>query len=971
MNSPTFSTPPISPPFGSATREPSGRQARMCGSASTVSLGRTGLVLLLVLLAADLQADDVRAERLRCEYLVNPLGIAETAPRLSWQVTARNSKIRGAGQSAYRVLVASSAALLANDQGDLWDSGRVQAGASAQVAYQGEPLGARAFCHWKVMLWDQEEAAGAWSEPAHWSVGLLDHTDWTGQWIAMADNHEFETRENVTYLVQDPQRSTLRMRPAKYFRSEFAARPGIRRALLYGTARGIYEVEINGRRVGDQILAPGWTDYDTRLYYQTYDVTETLRTGAPNAIGATLADGWYAGYIGYALLVRLHANPSGRGFYGDTPSLFLQLEIEYEDGSREVVTTDGDWKTSLGPVTETDILMGESYDARRELGAWTEPGFDDHTWEPVVTPLPYTGALQPHPGVPVRIVEELKATRILEPEPGVYIFDLGQNFSGIPRIRVTGPAGSKVRIRTGEMVRPDETLMTANLRCARSTDTYTCKGDGPPETWAPQFVYHGFQYVELTGLQSRPDLDAVTGLVMHSDTPLTSGFECSDDMLNQLFRNIVWTQRANFLEIPTDCPQRDERLGWTGDAQAYVKAAAYNADIAAFYKKWLVDLRDAQWDYGAYPAFAPRPYVRPHFGHGTAWMDAGVICPWTIWRTYGDVRVLEDMWQSMEIFMHFRMMRDPDKKGQDEGQAWGDWLNLNQPTPIEYIDLCYYGYTCGLMADMAEALGKTARAKHYRTLKNQIRKSFAELYLEPDGRLKVHTQTAYALAIFMDLLPPDRRADAGNQLAGLIRENEGRMATGFLGTRPLLPALSATGHHDLAGSLIQSRAYPSWGYEVVNGATTIWERWNSYIKGEGAANESMNSFSHYAFGAVGEWMFQNLVGIDLSKPGWESFVIEPRPTGDLTWVRAHYDSPRGRIEVAWKRSNVGPFLVEVTIPPSVVAEVRLPAANPDLVAEGGVPAANASGVQFLGRDGTTARFQVSSGRYAFTMPLPQ
>ena len=391
--------------------------------------------------------------------------------------------------------------------------------------------------------------------------------------------------------------------------------------------RGVFEVEINGERVGDEYLAPGWTDYNKRLYYKTYDVTEQIHAKGDNAIGATLADGWYAGYIGYALLVKLQSNPSGRGFYGETPSLSLQLEIEYADGTRKTIVTDESWKISLGPIAETDVLMGEAYDARKELGAWTQSGYDDRSWEAATVVLPHVGILEPHPGVPVRIIEELPSKRILEPEPGVYIFDLGQNFSDIPRIKVKGKRGAKVRIRTGEMVRPDNTLLTANLRCARSTDAYTLKGSEEPEIWAPQFVYHGFQYVELTGLDEKPDLDAVTGLVMHSDTPLTGSFECSDPMLNQLYSNIVWTQRSNFLEVPTDCPQRDERLGWTGDAQIFINAATYNADIAAFYKKWLIDLRDAQWQYGAYPGFAPRPFHRPFFGHGTVYMDAGGDLP--------------------------------------------------------------------------------------------------------------------------------------------------------------------------------------------------------------------------------------------------------------------------------------------------------------------------------------------------------
>jgi alpha-L-rhamnosidase len=755
-----------------------------------------------------------------------------------------------------------------------------------------------------VQIWDADNDPSEWSDVSHWSVGLLEHSDWKGDWISMENNHAFETSENVTFMADDPARGILSMRPAKYFRREFKAHSRISRATLYATARGVYEIAINGERVGDQYLAPGWTDYHKRVYYQTYDVTKQLHEEGLNAIGAILADGWYAGYVGYGLFVQLPSNPSGRGFYGETPSLLLQLEIEYVDGTRESVTTDRNWKTALGPITETDILMGESYDARKELGDWSSAGFEESNWEAVAVSLPYTGKLEAHPGVPVRIIEEIETENILEPESGIYIFDLGQNISGIPRLKIRGEPGLKIKIRTGEMIRPDHTLLTANLRCARSTDIYICKGNEEGETWSPQFTYHGFQYVEVSGLKEKPTREMIMGLVMHSDTPLTGSFECSDPVLNKLYSNIVWTQRANFLEVPTDCPQRDERLGWTGDAQVFVNAATFNADIAAFYKKWLVDLRDSQWDYGAYPGYAPRPFMEPGFGHGTGWMDAGVICPWTIWKVYGDRKVIESSWQSMEIFMRFRQQRDPQMLGQNEGTPWGDWLNLDQPTKLEYIDLCYYAYTAAMMADMAQALELEARAKYYRDLRIQIEKSFANLHLVGDGRLSENTQTAYAMALFMDLFPTEQIEAAGRHLAGLVEENGSRMATGFLGTRHMLQALTKSGQHKLAVRLILSKTYPSWCYSVVNGATTIWERWNSYIKGVGANNESMNSFSHYSLGSVSEWMFQHLVGLILLEPGWKKIRISPNPTEDLTWVSGSYQSPSGPISVSWKNHKI-------------------------------------------------------------------
>lgn len=915
-------------------------------------------LILSLMTTSQLNSQSLQTENLRVEHLDQATGIGESAPRLSWQLKALNHDQRGLAQSAYRILVASTEDQLSQNTGDLWDSGKVASSDTLLIPFGGVPLKSRSRAYWKVKSWDQDGHAGKWSESSSWSVGLLDRSDWQADWIAMENNHEFEASENVTFLADDPDRGVLKMRPAKYFRKEFNTEKSVRNATLYATARGVFEVEINGQRVGDEYLAPGWTDYQKRLYYKTYDVTEQIHSKEDNAIGATLADGWYAGYIGYALFVKLPSNPSGRGFYGETPSLLLQLEIEYTDGTRKTITTDRSWKTSLGPVTETDILMGEAYDARKELGAWTQAGYDDRSWEAATVVLPHVGVLEPHPGVPVRITEELATQRLLEPEPGVYVFDLGQNFSGIPRIKVKGKRGTKIRIRTGEMIRPDQTLVTANLRCARSTNTYTLKGDPDGEVWAPQFVYHGFQYIELTGLDEKPGLDAVTGLVMHSDTPMTGSFECSDPMLNQLYSNIVWTQRANFLEVPTDCPQRDERMGWTGDAQIFVKAATFNADIAAFYKKWLVDLRDSQLIFGSYPAFAPFPYSRPGPPHGTAWMDAGVICPWTIWQTYGDLEVVKDNWQSMDVFMQFRRARDPQKMGTEEGKSWGDWLNLDQPTPLPYIDLCYYAYSAKLMAEMADAIGLPAKGNTYRELRKQIEASFGKLYLTGNGQLKVRTQTAYALAIFMDLIPEAQLEAAGRELATLVAENDDRMATGFLGTRHLLPALTKSGQHAIAGKLMQSQEYPSWGYEVKNGATSIWERWNSYIKGSGASNESMNSFSHYAFGAVGEWMFQNLVGIEQTAPAWKEFRIAPRPTGDLNWVKGSFASPNGVIEVEWKKTDTGKLGLDVSVPVNTTARLDLPVSKSSRVGE-------SEGVEFLTSENGVSSFRLQSGSYEF------
>ncbi|MBI4890147.1 MAG: family 78 glycoside hydrolase catalytic domain, partial [Acidobacteria bacterium] len=558
-------------------------------------------------------------------------------------------------------------------------------------------------------------------------------------------------------------------------------------------------------------------------------------------------------------------------------------------------------------------------------------------------------------------IEEIRPVSVREIQPGVHVFDLGQNISGVARLRVKGAAGTRVRLRFAEMIYPDGRLMTENLRRARATDTYVLRGDPGGESWMPRFTYHGFQYVELTGLPGTPGKDAITGIVVHSDTPLASTFSSSDPMLNRLHSNIVWTQRGNFVEIPTDCPQRDERFGWTGDAQIYARAATINADAAAFYTKWLDDLDESQRANGAFPDYAP--YAMQHggdgFSYGTAWMDAGIIVPYHVWQAYGDTRLLERHWPAMQRFIEFREKQSPDYRGVNSFNRWGDWLAVGSSTPIEYVDAVYFAYSARLMAEMAAALGKTEEAARYQMLYAIIGHRFQADYVIPGGTLKVDTQTAYALALANGLFPPQDRPAAAAHLAAMIRANGGRMTTGFLGTYPLLPVLEASGYGNLAVQLLRSHEFPSWGYEVDNGATTIWERWNSYTKEKGFFNPSMNSFSHYSFGAVSEWMFRRLAGIDSDGPGYRKLLIHPTP-GSLEWVRAEYVSIRGRIAVSWRQQG-GRFEIELTVPPNVSATVAIPSSS---------PVAAQPGVKFREMKGGRAWLAVSSGTYRFSSLLP-
>jgi alpha-L-rhamnosidase len=956
------------------------------------------LILFLALTTALLQsasstaAQPLGANHLRCEYRDNPLGIDASAPRLSWRI---ESEERGVLQSAYQIRVASDAEKLASGQADLWDSGKVQSSQTLHVEYAGKPLTSRQIGYWDVQVWDAQDQHSKRSKPAMWSMGLLGDSDWKASYISYKDDTPIATDTQSLYLPA-----------ARQYRKEFVTNKQVTRATVYATALGIYELHLNGKRVSDHYFAPGWTDYRQRAYYNTYDVTSMIATGE-NAIGAWVADGWYSGYVGFGLLTSMGTEKMGRYTYGKTPSLITQLEIEYSDGTRETIGTDKSWKvTGEGPIEEADLLMGESYDARKEMLGWSSASFDDSSWQSAVlatengNPVAdfYEGRnpkgkrggpqitgeprdlgfkrprLEAFPGVPVRVTQEIPAVNVTQREPGTYVFDLGQNFAGVIRLKLNGPSGHKVTLRYGEMLHPDGRLMTENLRKARAQDFYTCKGDASGETYEPRFTFHGFQFVEVSNFPGTPTLETVTGLVLHSDTPLVSTFTCSDPMANQLFKNVVWTQRANFLDLPTDCPQRDERMGWTGDAQAYVGTAAYNADIGAFYTKWLRELMESQRPSGAFPGYAPFPFQHG-WDFGSAWADAGVICPWAIWQAYGDTRVIEDCWEPMQRFMQWRKATSVNDLGISHGNAWGDWLAQGASTPLDYVDTVYFAISAKMMSEMAAATGRDAESKIYAEQFARTKAAFATRYLAADGGVNVPTQSAQALALFADLIPEDQREATGKRLAEMIAENGNHMSTGFLGTRPLLPVLSASGQHDLATFLFQSREFPSWGYEIDNGATTIWERWDSYTREDafGRHNAAMNSFSHYAFGAVCEWMFQTLAGIRSDGPGYEKIIIQPTPPSPasnamhkpIDRVDASYDSIRGLIRSSWKLSG-GQFSLDVTIPPNTTATVYLPTNDADSIRESGTSLSSAAGVKLLNVKNGQAMLQVGSGKYSFT-----
>ncbi len=744
---------------------------------------------------------------------------------------------------------------------------------------------------------------------------------------------------------------TLFLPPPPYLRKDFSVDKPVVRATVFASALGIYEIKCNGKKIGADYFTPGWTDYHTRVYYNTYDVTDLVQEGE-NTLGAILADGWYAGHVGWGQI---------RGRYGKDPRFMAQLMLEHPDGSSTVIGTDESWKAAYGAIDEADFLMGEAYDARLEekVDGWDCPGFDDKDWAKVSTPEVEDMLVEAYPGVTVQEIMEIPAKSISEPQPGVYVYDLGQNLVGGIRLKISGDAGSKITIRYAEVLNSDGTPYTINLRGARTIDSYTLKGDGV-ECWEPRFTFHGFRFVELTGCDTPPALDAVTGVVLHSDAPMTGILETSNPMVNQLIHNIEWGQRGNYLEVPTDCPQRDERLGWTGDAQVFIHTGAYNMDVAAFFTKWLIDLDDSRNEAGAYAHVAPDIGV----GHDSpGWGDAAIICPYYLYQMYGDKRIIERHYDSMAGYIEYLEKNSENLIRPAIG--FGDWVSLNADTPKDVISTAYFAYVTNLMSELAGVIGREDDAKKYKELFEEIKAAFNKEFVKKDGRIEGGTQTCYLLALYKDLLPEAMRPAAMRHLIRDLMARGWHHSVGFLGVRILLPTLSRFGRDDVAYRLLLNDTYPSWGYEVKNGATTIWERWDGWTDEFGFQDPGMNSFNHYAFGSVGEWLYATMAGIEPAEASFKRVRIRPNTGGDLTHVNARYNSIRGWIGSEWDQQGES-FVLKVRIPENTTAEIHVPTFNAAQVSEGKTPASEAAGIKFLRMEDGAAVFETGSGVYCFT-----
>jgi alpha-L-rhamnosidase len=703
--------------------------------------------------------------------------------------------------------------------------------------------------------------------------------------------------------------------PPVYMRKNFLILKKIKYAYLFGTALGIVHFRVNGRPVAPDRFTPGWTDYRKRLHYRTYDVTELLRADKKNTIGIILADGWYAGYVGWE---------RRRQLYGECTRALLRLHIEYEDGTSDAIVSDESWNAAYGPIKEADLLMGESYDAREEerINGWDTPEYEDNDWQGVIAESRDMSIVCAHPGPPVREMTELQTRTVTNPKPGVYIFDIGQNIAGYARLKIKGSKGTEIKIRYGEMLQSDGSLYTENLRNARATDLYILKGEGE-EIWKPLFTYHGFRYIELTGCEEEPSPDVITGIAVGSTMDAAGSFDCSDSLVNKIYSNVGWSLKSNLMDIPTDCPQRDERLGWT-DSHHIFRFAAYTMDVAAFYTKWLADMNDAQLGNGAYPPIAPYPSLAtgPLYDGAPAWADSGILIPYLLYRYYGDVRILEKYYGNMRKYIEYLIKNSDGYIRPDYG--YGDWLSVGAETPRSVIGTLYFAQVAQVMASFARILLRSDDDEMYGKLYHSIRRAFIRKFVDDEGIITGDTQTSYVLALTFGLLEGSRKEKAFLRLTRDIEKRGYHLSTGFLGIPYVLSVLTENGREDIAWRILTNSSYPSWGFMIRCGATTMWERWDSWTPEKGFNDPLMNSFNHFSLGAFAHWMYESLGGIKINLPEErQRFTVHPIFPSGLTEINAGYKSINGPVRTSWKYEE-GEYVLEIYIPANNSARVILP-----------------------------------------------
>jgi alpha-L-rhamnosidase len=901
------------------------------------------LTLILLTLFGVSFAQDLSLKDLTVDHKVNPLGIDNKQPRFSWKISGTGNNIM---QTAYLLKVSTDSKFSSSKL--VWQSGKVETDESILQLYKGPELKSGQRYFWQVKIWDNKGKESKWSQVAFWETGLLSPAEWKAKWIEIGGD-------------------TARYCPSPYFRKEFQITKSIASARVYITSHGYYELQLNGKKVGDQVLTPGWTSYSKRLQYQVYDVTDMLKTGS-NAVGAVLGAGWYRGSLAWE---------NNWAIYGKHLGVLFQMKITYADGSESMILSDESWKTTdNGPIRMNDIYNGETYDATRVLTGWSSPGYDEHGWKGVQIWKYNNSNIIASEGSPVRKIQEIKPVKIFRTPKGSLIVDMGQNMVGWLRLKVSGPKGTVIKLRHAEVLDKFGEFYTTNLRSAKCQLTYTLAGNGE-ETYEPRFTFMGFRFVEVSGFPGDLTADNLTGVVVHSDMTVTGSYESSNPLLNKLQHNIQWGQKGNFVDVPTDCPQRDERLGWTGDAQAFCRTAAYNMDVSSFFTKWLKDIAADQKQGGEVPDVIPdilnkqgATSAQPSAG----WGDVSVITPWTMYKVYGDKNFLENQYPSMKAWVEYIRKIAGDTYIWKGGSKYGDWLFYHPPvnnhtepdgyTEHDFIATAFYAYSTSLLSEAALILGKTDDAKMYGDLFAKIKEVFINEYVTKAGRVGTCSQTSYVLALKFNLLPENLRSKAAGFLVDDIRSRDNHLSTGFLGTPYLCHVLSDNGYNDIAYDLLLQESYPSWLYPVKMGATTIWERWDGEKTDSTFQDPGMNSFNHYAYGAIGDWMYRVSAGIEIIGAGYRHIAIQPHPTQKLEYSRASFESSYGTISSGWERKD-GKVIVHVKIPANTSATIVLPSASQEKITEGGKPLSQNVYLKDIKAIDKKVTMQAGSGDYTF------
>jgi len=898
-------------------------------------------LLISFLLTNMYAAEKPGINNLRTEYKVNPIGIGTVLPRLSWELM---SNTRSFVQKSYHIQAALSEKDLISGKNLAWDSGEINSGQSSQVEYKGTGLKSGERVYWHIKIKGNDGSTSEWSKPAYWEMGMLNASDWKAKWIE-------------PNLAEDSNTDN----PCPYLRKNFEINKAVKSARAYVTSHGLYEFHLNGEKVSDQYFTPGWTSYNKRLQYQVYDVAKYLVKGE-NAAGAVLGDGWYKGPLTWDYK---------RNSYGNKPGLLLQIEIVYEDGSKEFVLSDNSWKVSTGPILSSEIYDGEAYDARLEKEGWDKAGYDDKSWAGVTEKDYNNNNLISSEGEAVRITDTIKPIKKLTTPKGELVFDMGQNMVGWVKLALKGKPGETITIHHAEVLDKDGNFYTANLRRAKQEIKYTFKGTGT-EIFEPHFTFMGFRYISISGYTGDISADNISGQVVHSDMTPSGSFECSDTLLNQLQKNIQWGLRGNFVDVPTDCPQRDERLGWTGDAQTFAPTACFNMDAAAFYTKWMKDFIADQYEDGRIPHVIPDILGNGN-GGAAGWADCAVIVPWVVYQNYGDKRMLEIQYESMKKWVGYLKNNFGKNFIWDQNVGFGDWLAY-APSDADYpgattdkdlIGTAYFYYSTTILIKTADILGKADDAKMFRALAENIKAAFQKEFVTQTGRLTSGTQTAYVLALDFGLLPDNMVPVVAQRLADDV-DGFGNITTGFLGASRVCQTLTNYGYNDLAFMLLFRKDYPGWLYPVLHGATTIWERWDG-LKPDGTfQDKGMNSFNHYAYGAVGKWMYSRIAGIDLdpANPGYKKVIMKPLVPKELTYAKADYHSIYGDIKAEWKNDNTK-FTYEIQVPANTTAEITLPFEGESKITESGKKLNEVKDLKVISSANGNTVITAGSGTYRF------